>query len=47
MSLDSLDTFLTTDKNDVRVCPEHGYDVPCRICQAEAADRAHDSLKED
>lgn len=46
MSLDSLDTFLTTDPGDAETC-EHGRVMPCRICQAEAADRAHDSLKED
>lgn len=34
------------DEPDPPLC-EHGRVLPCRICQAEAADRAHDSLKED
>lgn len=35
MSLDNLDTFLTTDPADAETCEDHLREKPCRICELE------------
>ena len=47
MSLDSLDTFLTTDPDDAETCEEHGHPVPCAICRLDYEEYAAECQREE
>ena len=47
MSLDDLDTYLTTNPDDADLCMEHARFRPCRECQIDEGEARAEQMREE